>query len=200
MYSTRKTLEKLFISKVRIKVLKYFLLHPDKPIHLRAAVREFDEEINAVRRELERLESVKMLIAEKKGNRKYFQTDKAHPYFDELLPLFHKAYGLGGEIMINENKIGRIEFALLTNAYAKNNRQGQNDVDMLLVGDINLDVVAEIINKFEQKDGREIHYTILKSTEFNLRKKRKDAFVLDILMQPKIMLLGKAEELIANIN
>ena len=42
------------------------------PIHLRGAVREFNEEINAVRRELNRLEEAKILLTEKRGNRKYF--------------------------------------------------------------------------------------------------------------------------------
>lgn len=200
MYSTRKTLEKLFISKVRVKVLKYFLLHPASPIHLRAAVREFGEEINAVRRELERLESIKLLKTERKGNRKYFTLDQNHPYFDELMPLFHKAFGLGGEITIGNNDLGKIDFALLTNTYTKNLRQGVYAVDLLIVGDVQLEKVAAIINRYEQKENREIHYTVLKTSEFTLRKKRKDPFIMELLLQPKIMLLGKSEDLVAGIS
>jgi hypothetical protein len=200
MYSTRKTLEKLFISKVRIKVLKYFIMRPDQPIHLRAAVREFNEEINAVRRELERLESVKILLSEKKGNRKYFVANREHPYFEELMPIFHKAYGLGGEIVLQENRLGKVEFAFLTNAYTKNVRQGLYVVDLMMIGDVSMEELSDIVDKIEKKEGREIHYTVLKSGEFALRKKRKDPFVMEMLIQPKIMLIGDFENMIAGIS
>ena len=200
MYSARKTLEKLLISKVRIKALRYFMLHPGQPIHLRAAVRAFHEEINAVRRELERLESVKILTTERKGNRKYFQSNLDHPYFDGLMTLMHKAYGLGGEIVLQQKKLGNIEFAMLTNAYTKNVRQGMYVVDLMIVGEIEMSELSELVNRNEEKLGREIHYTVLKPSEFLLRKRRKDPFVMELLLQPKIMLVGQQEQLIEGIS
>lgn len=198
MLATKKTLEQLFISKVRIKALRYFLMHPDKRIHLRGAVREFREEINAVRRELERLEEINFLDTERQGNRKYFSVNKDHPYFNEFLPIIHKAFGLGGDILRHQAKLGNIQFALLTNAYTKNVRQGMYVVDLLVVGDVDMEEVAELVDKSERKLQREIHYTVLKPNEFVLRKKRRDAFVMEILLQPKVMLIGRAEDLVAN--
>lgn len=99
MANLTKSLDALFISKVRIKSLKYFIFHPDVPIHLRAAVRELKEEINAVRRELNRLDEIGLLTSEVRGNRKYFSLNFKHPLLEELTGIFHKAFGLGGEII-----------------------------------------------------------------------------------------------------
>src|SRR5260221_11469791 len=142
-----KSLEHLFISKVRIKTLKYFTLNPTKAIHLRGAVREFSEEINAVRRELNRLEETKLITSEAKGNRKYFTANVEHPFFNDILSMFHKSYGLGGEILSNEKKLGEVEFAFLTPAYTRDVNPFNQKVDMVLVGDIDLSAVDEIVRK-----------------------------------------------------
>lgn len=191
-----KSLEHLFISKVRIKALKYFLFNPKTPIHLRGAVREFNEEINAVRRELTRLEEMNLITAESKGNRKYFVTNLNHSLIPELMGLFHKSYGLGGTIIESKNKLGDIQFAFLTGAYTKNHHHGSHVVDLVLVGKIDMQAVENIIQKEQNIIEREIHYTVFSSSEFQLRKRRKDQFITDLIVQDLVMLIGTREELI----
>jgi len=191
-----KSLESLLISKVRVKSLKYFALNPDRPIHLRGAVREFNEEINAVRRELGRLEEAKIIISESKGNKKYFVTNKNHPFFEELLSLFHKSYGLGGEILSNLKKIGDVEFAFLTPAFTQGQYQGGQVIDLVLVGNIDMLQMEEIIHKVQNEIGKEIHYMILKSSDFQVRKRRHDQLIMDFMLQDNVMLVGNYEDFV----
>lgn len=191
-----KTLEQIFVSKVRVKALKFFMLNPTKSIHLRGAVREFEEEINAVRRELLRLESAKLLIAEDKGNRKYFRLNLEHPFINELMGLFHQAHGLGGEIVENIKALGDIHFAFLTSAYTKGFYYGMQVVDLVIIGQVEMDVLDHLIKKYEQESGRDIHYTVLKPSEYTVRKRRSDQFLIDLMMQDIVMLHGSREELI----
>lgn len=197
MANAKKTLDYLLVSKVRIKSLKYFFFHPDVPIHLRAAVRELNEEINAVRRELTRLEECKILRVESRGNRKYFSLNYGHPFFEELLKIFHKSYGLGGTIINNSKKVGEIDFAILTSSYTRGLRMGLHDVDLVIVGQVELGVLSEYIAKAEKQLGREVNYTVLKRSEFELRKKRRDSFVMELLFSSKIVLIGSDEELMS---
>ncbi len=194
--SSIKALEHLFISKVRIKALKYFTLNPNKPIHLRGAVREFVEEINAVRRELNRLEETKFIIAESRGNRKYFKTNVEHLFYNELLAMFHKTYGLGGEILDNIKKLGEVEFAFLTPTYTKELYLGGQVVDMVLIGNIDMQVTEEIVKKIQSEQGREIHYMILKPSEFQIRKRRRDQLIVDLMIQDNVMLVGNYDDFI----
>lgn len=190
-----KSLEHLFISKVRIKTLKYFVMNPGITIHLRGAVREFEEEINAVRRELNRLEETKFIVCESKGNRKYFKANVEHIFFNDIASMFHKVYGLGGEVITSNKKIGEVEFAFLTPAFTKAYVNGSQPIDLVVIGDIDLPVLEELVKNYQSPAGREIHYMVLKSNEFALRKRRKDQMIIDLLSQDNTLLIGNYEEL-----
>ena len=196
MHNLTNSLNHLFISKVRIKALKYFLFNPDVPIHLRGAVRELKEEINAVRRELARLEEIGFIRSEARGNRKYFTLNSDYPFWVELLGMMHKSFGLGGEILQNLSKIGDVQFAILSGSFTHIGKSHHN-VDLVMIGQIDVNVLAPIVSEAETKLGREINYTVMKLSEFILRKKRRDAFIMDLLISNKIVLVGKPEELTA---
>lgn len=199
MSVTQKTLENLFVSKVRVKALKFFMLNPDQALHLRGAVREFDEEINAVRRELTRLEDVKFLTSESKGNKKYFRLNKTHPLLNEISGIFHKTYGLGGEIIDNLSKLGEVHYALLTSNYTRGVKIGTQPVDFVIVGNIDMETLHAIISRAEAKTGKEINYTVLRPQELELRKRRRDQFILDLMLQDNVMLVGSHEDFVSSI-
>ncbi|MCS7317165.1 MAG: hypothetical protein NZZ41_02430 [Candidatus Dojkabacteria bacterium] len=191
-----KTIEAIFVSKVRIKALKYFLYNPKKSIHLREAVREFEEEITSVRRELSRLEEAKLLLSQVKENKKYYRLNMEHEFIDELIGIVHKSYGLGYAVISQSRKLGNIEFALLTSAFTKGQFFGPQVIDLLVVGDIDLDLLSEIVKEEEYKINREIHYMVMKSSEFVMRKRRRDQNLLDIIFQDLVLLIGKKADLI----
>lgn len=56
-------LSKLFGSKARVKILKLFLLHPDRKYYIRQLSRDLRLQVNSVRRELENLEELGLLIS-----------------------------------------------------------------------------------------------------------------------------------------
>lgn len=196
MINREKTLEDIFVSKVRVKALRYFLLNPTRPLHLRGAVREFKEEINAVRRELMRLEHVKILETESKGNRKIFRLNILHPFVTQLMGLFHQTYGLGGEIISLQKRIGEIQFAVFTSAFTQGTYIGDQKIDLVLIGVLDMSIVEKVIAEYELKTGREVHYTVMRPSEFELRKRRKDQFIVDLLVQEMVMLIGSHEEFI----
>lgn len=193
MSSTSKYLDQLFISKVRIKALRYFFSNPQQRIHLRGAVRELNEEINAVRRELARMEAIHLLHAERYGNKKYFKLNPSFIYYDELLGMIHKSFGLGGEIISNIKNLGEIHFSLLTQKYTKGIGIGTHEIDLLFIGEnLNMHLIDEIVSKQEKKLHREIVYTVMTPREFELRKGRKDSFIRELFMQDRVMLIGSS--------
>lgn len=192
-----KSLDHLFISKVRIKSIKYFVFNPDIPIHLRGLVRELKEEINAVRRELTRLDEIGFIRSETRGNRKYFLLNRDYIFLPELLSLFHKTFGLGGLLIKNMEHLGEVEFAALTGTVINFLPPNPNVIDLILVGQLELSSLADLIHEAEKKLSREINYTVMKSSEFVLKKKRRDAFIMQMLSANKIMLKGNVEEFAA---
>ena len=70
------SLQDLFVSKVRVKLLKIFLSNPGKIFYVRQLVRLAGEEINAVRRELARMEERGLVKKERRANRLYYEFQK----------------------------------------------------------------------------------------------------------------------------
>src|SRR5215467_16057961 len=102
-------LNELFLSKVRVKLLELFFAGPDNIYYVREIVRSVDEQINAVRAELTRMEKIGLLTSEWRANRKYYAVRKDYVYFDELLRLVNKTIGLGGAIVKDKVKLGKIK-------------------------------------------------------------------------------------------
>ncbi len=193
-------LRDLFISKTRVKLLKVFLANPKKIFYVRELVRLTDEQINAVRRELERMKKKKMASSEERGNRLYYNFRKDYLFFDELLALVGKTTGLGSEIIRNQRKIGKIKFAMLSGRFLKKQPKKKNEVDLLIVGQVVLPQIASIIRAEEARRKEEVNYTIMGEEEFDFRKRRRDPFIQGILSGSRVMLIGDEEALIKGVS
>jgi len=197
MKDLKKPIESLFVSRVRIKIIKLFFLHPDVPYHIRGVVREVKEEINAVRRELIRLEGISLLKNEKKGNRVYYTLQDSFPLYRELQSIVLKTYGLGAEIIRATKELGDTKFAFLTKSYVKGIKSSMNDLDLIIIGkNVNIDALTAAVQRAERQTEKEINYTVLKESELILRKKRRDMFIMNMLVGTKIMLIGDEDELV----
>lgn len=200
MKDLKKSVDFLFISKVRIKIIRLFFLNMKTSYHIRGVVREISEEINAVRRELLRLDQIKLLIAEKRGNRTYFTLNKDFPFFNELLSIIYKTYGLGGEIIRCRKEINEIQFAMLTNSYITGEKKEENDLDLIIIGDkINVPALTAAVQRAERQISKEINYSIFKVNEFNLRLKRRDTFILKNFQGYRVVLIGNEDDLSAKL-
>lgn len=186
----------ILISKVRVKVFELFLGNPGQSYHVREIVRQVDEEINAVRRELARLEKTGFLVSDWRANRRYYTPKKDYKYFTEFLSMVNKSIGLGGNIIKNKAKLGRISYAMLSGSFVKGKPYTQNEVDLFVVGTIVLPELSSIIKDEEARRNREINFTPMTDEEFTFRKARRDPFVLGILSKPRVMLIGDEEEMV----
>lgn len=187
----------LIISRVRVKILQLFFLSPGKIFHVREIVRRAGEEINAVRRELAHLEKAGMMTKERRANRLFYALRKDYSLYFDLLELIVKTSGLGGDILKNKVKLGKIKFAMISGRFARGNPRGGNDVDLLIVGKVVLPELSQIVRQEEIRRESELNYTVMTEEEFDFRKKRRDPFVLEILRRSRIMVIGDEEELVS---
>lgn len=192
-------MEELFVSKVRVKILQLFLTSRDDLMHVRDMVRRVDEEINAVRRELARMEKFGMVSSEWRANRRFYRFRKEYRFYHELLGLVVKSTGLGGGIIKNKASLGKIKYAIMAVRFAQNGESGPEDVDLLVVGQIVLPTLQSLVADEQSKRDKEINYSYMDEAEFNFRVKRRDPFILKILTQPRIMLIGDETSLMSNV-
>lgn len=186
----------ILISKVRVKILELFLGNPGQSYHVREIVRRVGEEINAVRRELARLEKTGFVHSEWRANRRYYAVRKEYTFYSEFLSMVNKSIGLGGNIIKNKSKLGKINYAMLSGSFVRGKPYSQNEVDLFIVGTIVLPELSTIIKEEEARRNREINFTPMTEEEFNFRKARRDPFVLGVLSKPRVMLIGDEEEMV----
>ncbi len=189
-------LDDLIISRVRVKILQLFFLSPGKIFHVREIVRRVEEEINAVRRELAHLEKVGAMSKERRANRLFYTLRRDYVLYFDLMDLIVKTSGLGGNILKNKVKLGKIKFAVISGRFARGLQRSSNDVDLLIVGKVVLPELSQIVRVEEIRCESELNYTVMSEEEFSFRKKRRDPFVLDILRGSRVMIIGDEEELV----
>ena len=193
-------LEELFVSRVRVKILQLFLSSPqDTLFHVREIVRRVSEEINAVRRELARMEKYGLMVSEWRANRRLYRFRRDYIFYKELLSLVAKTSGLGGNLIRNKVKLGKIKFAFVSTKFIKSLPSRTEDVDILVVGNIVLPQLQAIIADEQAKKESEINYSFMDEVEFKFIVKRRDPFILRVLTQPKVMLLGDEDELLEGV-
>lgn len=180
-------------------MLELFLGTPDELLHVREIVRRVDEEINAVRRELARMEKFGMVTSEWRGNRRLYRFRKDYTFYTQLLELVTKSTGLGGAIIKNRVKLGKIKFAMLATRFVRNEQTATDDVDLLVVGQIVQPELQALVANEQAKREREINYSFMDEAEFAFRVRRRDPFILKVLFQPKIMLLGDELTLVEGV-
>jgi DNA-binding transcriptional ArsR family regulator len=187
----------IITSKVRIKILELFFGNVKEIYHVRGIVRETGEEINAIRRELSKLEADGVLRKEPRGNRIYYSVRPEYPFFGDLISIVAKTTGLGKVITENRNKIGKVSLIMFSGKFTRyKDRKAEDGVDILIVGEVVLPELASVIRTEESKRGKEINYTVMSREEFDFRKKRRDPFLLGILSGSRVMIIGDEEDLV----
>lgn len=189
-------LEVFFISKVRVKILKLYVLSQNTAYHVREVVRQTNEEINAVRRELIHLEKEGLFSKEQRFNRVYYTLNRSYPLFPELRAMIYKEYTLGGSIIKERENLGDIKLAVLGSKYINDLPMDPEQLDLLIVGEqIAMERLNILIKTVELDYKREINYSVLNLEQFITQRKKPTGYVKNLLEKSKIFLIGSEDDL-----
>lgn len=189
-------LSDFMLSKVRVELIELFFSKPSEMWYVRELTRLTGEEINAVRRELSRMQEVGMVRNEERGNRLYYMFNPQYEFFPDLLTMVAKTTGLGKDLRKNKKKLGDVKFIMFSGPFARFGKRLHTDVDILVVGNIVLPEMSALVKAEESKRGHEINYTVMTEEEFLFRKNRRDPFLRDILAGSRVMIIGDEDSLL----
>lgn len=174
--------------------MELFFSDPSEMYYVREITRKTKEEINAVRRELDRMLGYGLLKSEQRGNRLYYYLNTSYAFFAELQQMIAKTVGLGKKIRKNRRKLGDVEFVMFSGKFVRGGKPHQDEVDVLVIGDIVLPELQLLIKEEQEKIGREINYAVFSAEEFSFRKTRRDPFIMEILYNSRVMIIGGDDE------
>lgn len=150
-------------------------------------------EINAVRRELLRLSSAGLLHKRHSGNRLYYEVAKDYMFLNPLTKILACEYGFGGEIVKHKTDLGDPRFAMVSLEFLKGRVSHQNQVDLILVGKVNLPFLAELVQKEQSRIEHEVNYMALSDEEFSFQKSKRDPLLMSAIGQARVILWGDEE-------
>jgi len=188
-------MQKIFKSKVRKEIFRIFFTNPDKEYYLRELERMLGIPVSMIQRELRNLEKAGVFSHRKQGNLVYYSINKNYPLFDEFKSIIFKTIGVRGLIKENLNKLSGLKVAFLYGSFAKNEEKADSDIDLFLIGSIDERRLVTEINHLEKILKREINYTLYKPAEFHKKLQKREGFIIDVMENPKIFLIGDENEL-----
>lgn len=190
-------LESLYIakSKIRQNLLTLFFTNPSQRYYLRELQRLLGYSAGSIRRELLRFQKDGLFNTERLGNLLYYSLNKKHPLFKELKSIVSKTVGVEGSLRKILQSIGNIKAAFIYGSFASKKEKVDSDIDLMIIGNPDTSHLNEEIANIEKTLKREINPTIYSLKEYKRKKKTKSGFILDLLKNPKIMLVGKKDDL-----
>ncbi len=181
-------------SRLRQKLLSYFFTNQDANLYLRETAMVLKEDAGNLSKELAKLEKQGIFVSTVRGNQKYFSINKKYPLYKELKSIIFKTIGVEGRLRdVIENTDG-ILLSFIYGSFAKNKESPASDIDLFIVGGPDEDKLIQKIETLEKDLQREINYNVYPEEEFKQKIKKKDAFILNLLKRPKIIIKGHLSE------
>ena len=153
----------------------------------------------AVQRELAKLTAAGLLTIRRSGNQKRYQANPDAPIYHELVSMIRKTVGLAGPLMDALLPIADdILVAFVYGSVAKQSDTARSDIDLMIVSDtVGYADVMQHLETSHQALGRTINPTIYSRHEWNARIHEENSFLMRVLAQPKIWVIGGEHELSA---
>ncbi len=186
-------------SNTQQRVLAFLFGQPERSFFATELIGLAGGGSGAVQRELKRLEESGLATVTRLGNRKHYQANPQSPIFAELCGIVQKTVGLAEPLRAALSPFAKqIAAAFVYGSVAKRSDTAHSDIDLMVVSD-SLEY-ADLYAALEQVAtaiGRTINPTIYTRQELSRRVKQKNAFVVRVLAQPRVWLLGDEHELTA---
>lgn len=182
-------------SKIRQGLLSLFFTNPSQEYYLRELQRVLGYSAGSIRRELIRFQEDNLFDTRKTGNLLYYFLNQKHPLFKELKSIISKTVGVEASLRGYLLLVKGIKIAFIYGSFAAKKENSASDIDLMIVGDQNNSFLNEKISSLEKRLKREINPTTYSWLEFKAKKRAKGGFITDLLKKPKIMLIGKEDDL-----
>lgn len=153
----------------------------------------------AVQRELAKLEASGLVISERIGNQKHYRADPQSPVFEPLRQLVLRTTGLADVLRAALAPLTeQLTAAFVFGSIANGKDTASSDVDLFVVSDsLTLSELLGALDPAMRQLGREVNPTIYGQLEVATLRRKRNAFIEQVMGQPKIWIYGNEDVLSA---
>lgn len=183
------------LTKNRAELLKLFFTNPDRDFYMQEIGRILGKKPGIFQRTLNNLVSEGILESEYKANARYFKVNKNYLLYKEFKSIVFKTVGVSGSLKEVLEKVGDVKLAFIYGSFAKEKENYISDIDLVVIGNSDEDELIKELDKLEERLQREINYKLYTLKRLKKEVKEKEPFILEVLRDKKIMLIGAKNEL-----
>jgi len=190
-------METLYITKSRIRrdLLGIFFTNPTQKYYLRELQRILGYSAGNIRRELLKFKKDDLFNTHKVGNLLYYCLNTKHPLFKELKSIVSKTVGVEWGLKKALASIKGIKAAFIYGPFAFKKENAGSNIGLMIIGNPGVSSVNGKIAELERRLKREINPIFYSLKEYKSKKRAKNGLIRDLLGKPRIMLLGKENDL-----
>ena len=191
------SLTSLLFTDYRRKVLALLLLHPEQQYHQREIARMTGTVSGTLSRELAKLVEAGLLLKVAIGNQMHYRANRQCLVFEELASILRKTSGLAD--ILSEALLplaAQIECAFVFGSMASGKASAASDIDLMLIGDANFAEVIRVLYPLQERLGREINPKTYRRAEWQALTEQQGAFIREILIKPKLFVMGSEADLV----
>ncbi len=193
-----RLLEKLFGSRLRVSILSLFFSRQGEEFYPGEIARLLDENRANTSRELLNLEQIGITRGrkdKKHPNRTYYSLNPNFPLSPEIKSIFLKSTGAEGVLKEALAGVKGIEYAFIYGSVAAGDEGPTSDIDLFIIGGMPLEDLLKVLNRPEKVLNREINPSLYSLKEFKARIRKSDPFITKVMQEPRILIVGDADEL-----
>jgi predicted nucleotidyltransferase len=131
------------------------------------------------------------------GNQKRYRANSGSPIFEELRAIVRKTFGLADELRNALRPLaGRILVAFVYGSVAKGTDSASSDIDLMVISDaLSYQDLLAALAETEVRLKRKVNPMFYSTAELERRRSEANDFVLRVLEQPKLFVIGGPHEL-----
>lgn len=208
-----KELGKIFGNVDRVKVLRYFLSHPNEPVGTIDLVKRLKIKKSVLKKEIKNLVNIGFLnevtllsiieLKTKKKNKKgelivktkekkedAIELNKNYVFADSLANLLLDFRYIDRKDLLEDfRRYGKVKLLCLGGVFLQDEEGG---LDLLLVGDaLDKDKIDNFIKTLEADFGTELRYAVFESEEFRYRVNMFDRLITELWKRPHEKIIEK---------
>jgi len=194
-----KGLADALFSRTQQKVLALLFGQPDRSFYATELITLAGAGSGAVQRELAKLEQSGLVTSRRIGNQKHYQANQGSPLFAELSGIVRKTVAVAEPLREALHSVASdISAAFVYGSIAKRSDTSQSDIDLMIVSDkLTYADIYAALEPFVLAVNRKVDPTIYTRLELSKRIRAGNAFVLRVLEQPKVWVIGTEHDLAA---
>ena len=185
-----ETLELLFGSKAKTRILRFFLLNAEGEYPLGEIAKKNMISIAHTRKEVNDLIKIKFICEKTHKGVKHFAVNPQFHFYGELKSLFTKSNISPQTKGLEKIKqIGDVKLALVSGTFLN---YPKSKVDMVLVANnVSRSKLNNVMHSLEADIGKEVSFVLMNNEEFKYRLDMLDRFLLEFLEGPHTELINK---------